>query len=223
MSTVPQLRNDAALPTEHRTLTGIATAIGVVGPASATALVVFFVADEPFGALNDVGNAALGVLAGSLAVSLRREGMPPDLPGTLATGAGVVGAALTVAGSALVLTDTTGFFLAGLVSGTGFALVGTWLVTLNRWAATATPAWPRGLTTLGTVAGSVMAIGLLSVPGVVQRIDDMESAPGWLVAGGLGWLGTYVLLPAWAVRLRRALRQNSSGARLRRPSTQDPS
>jgi hypothetical protein len=81
-------------------------------------------------------------------------------------------------------------------------------------AATATPAWPQGLTALGTAAGSVMAVGLLSVPGVVQRADDMGSAPWWLVAGGIGWLGTYALLPAWALRLRRVLRQNSSGARL---------
>ncbi len=188
-------------------MTGLASAIGIVGPASATALAVFFVADEPFGALNDIGNAALGVLAGSLAVGLRRAGAPPGLAGALASGAGVAGAGLTVAGSTLVLTDTTGFFLAGLVSGTGFALLGTWLVTLNRWAASTTPDWPRGLTALGTAAGSVMAVGLLSVPGVVQRADDMESAPWWLVAGGLGWLGTYALLPAWALRLRRTLRR----------------
>lgn len=207
MNVSPHLQGDATVPVDDATLTGLTSAIGIVAPASATALAVFFVADEPFGTLNDFGNAALGVLAGSLAVGLRRAGAPPGLAGALASCSGVAGAGLTVAGSALVLTDTTGFFLAGLVSGTGFALLGTWLVALNRWAATTTPAWPRTLTTLGTAAGSVMAVGLLSVPGVVQRTDDMESAPWWLVAGGLGWLGTYALLPAWAVRLRRTLRR----------------
>jgi hypothetical protein len=207
VKTSPHLQGNATVPADDATLRGLASAIGIVGPASATALAAFFVADEPFGALNDIGNAALGVLAGALAVDLRRAGSPPGLAGALASGAGVAGAGLTVAGSALVLTDATGFFLAGLVSATGFALLGTWLVTLNRWAATAAPDWPRGLTSLGTAAGSVMAVGLLSVPGVVQRADDMESAPWWLVAGGLGWLGTYVLLPAWTLRLRRTLRR----------------
>ena len=69
------------------------------------------------------------------------------------------------------------------------------------------PALPRNLRTLGAVAGSVMAIGLLSVPGVLDRTDDMETAPGWLVATGIAWLGTYALMPAWALRFRRVLRR----------------
>ena len=48
------------------------------------------------------------------------------------TGLAVAGAALTVVGSALVVSGTTGFFLAGLVSSLGFAGIGAWLVAANR-------------------------------------------------------------------------------------------
>jgi len=185
----------------------LAGGIGVVGPLSAASLVTYFAVGGPFGALNDVGNAALGMLAGSLAVSCGRRGFPGDTAGTVPTTAAVAGAALTVVGSALVMTETTGFYLAGLVSGSGFGLIGTWLVCLNLRLGSDARAWPPGLTILGVVAGSVMTVGLLSVPGVVARTDDMETAPWWLVASGVGWLGTYVLMPAWALRLRRVLRR----------------
>jgi hypothetical protein len=100
------------------------------------------------------------------------------------------------------MSGTTGYYLAGLVSATGFGLIGTWLVQ----AGVRTPAVPRDLRRLGVAAGAVMTVGLLGVPGILEGVDDMETAPAWLVASGIGWLGTYALMPAWALRLRRALR-----------------
>ena len=196
---------------DHSVLSGapnvarLAAGVGVVGPLSAGALVTFFTAGGPFGAINDAGNAVLGVLAGSLAVACHRAGTPGGASGAVGTGAAVTGAALTVVGSYLVVSETTGYYLAGLVSATGFGLIGTWLAQISL--RTGLPALPRNLRTLGAVAGSVMAIGLLSVPGVLDRTDDMETAPGWLVATGIAWLGTYALMPAWALRFRRVLRR----------------
>ncbi len=54
---------------------------------------------------------------------------------------------------------------------------------------------------VGVVAGALMAIGILMVPGILQRLDDMATAPPWVWIGYLGWLGVYVALPAWAIWL----------------------
>jgi hypothetical protein len=36
-------------------------------------------------------------------------------------------------------------------------------------------------------------------------LDDMDAAPGWILVGGLSWLGTYILYPIWSIRFGRAL------------------
>ena len=49
-----------------------------------------------------------------------------------AVGVAGLGAAVAIAGSALVTLDTTGWFLGGNVSSLGFAGVGAWLIALAR-------------------------------------------------------------------------------------------
>jgi hypothetical protein len=114
----------------------LARTLGVVGLLSWLSLIVFFIVGDPFGTFGDVGNGALGLLSGALAVTLRPAAVAPN-PGmkVLASSAAVLGAAIAVVGSVLILWDITGFYLAGLVSGTGFALIGVWLVAFNRWIA----------------------------------------------------------------------------------------
>jgi len=164
-------------------------AIGAVGLGSVTCLALLFAVGEPFGRLNDLGNATLAILSGVLAYVERRHVHP------LATGVAVVGAAVAVAGSGLVISGTTGFFLAGLVSTAGFAGVGAWLVALAR-AGRAGRGWVRGLAML---AGALMVVGIASAPGIVLRLDDMATAPGWIWIGMVGWLGIFVLYPIWAL------------------------
>jgi hypothetical protein len=184
----------------------LAIVLGAVGIGSWVSLVAFFVVEGPFGAINDLGNGALGLLSGILAVLLRRLGVRPKPgDGLLATGAAVVGAVVTLVGSALVLSDSTGFFLAGLVSSSGFALIGLWLVMLGGWRGFPTGGQESLRPSLGVVTGAVMAIGLFSVPGAVMGLDDMDAAPGWVTLGGISWLGTYILLPIWSIRLARVL------------------
>ncbi len=204
MTTIPRRSDHVALPDAGPGLARLAGAVGLVGPASAVSLGAFFAAGGPFGALNDVGNAVLGVLAGSLAVGCHRAGASGGTSGAVGTAAAVTGAGLTVAGTALVMSETTGYYLAGLVSATGFGLIGSWLAQTSLRSGPL--ALPPNLRTLGAAAGSVMALGLVSVPGVLDGVDDMEAAPVWLVASGIAWLGTYVLMPAWALRFRRGLR-----------------
>jgi hypothetical protein len=176
----------------------LALAVGVVAAGSAACLAAYFVVRGPFGAINDFGNAAIGVLSAALAWQIRRQ--DPARASDIAVGAALVGAAITVVGSALVMSGTTGFLLAGLVSSVGFAGIGAWLVAVNRGDSGA-EAWPRRLRSLGVLAGALMAFGVVMVPGIALRLDDMATAPAWTWIGFLGWLGTFIAYPVWAIWL----------------------
>jgi hypothetical protein len=176
----------------------LAAAVGFVAAGSAVCLATYFVVRGPFGTISDIGNAATGALSGVLAWRLRRH--IPGRTGDIAVGAALVGAVIAVVGSALVVSGTTGFFLAGLVSSVGFAGIGAWLVVINRTDAEPA-AWPRRLRSLGVLAGALMAAGIVVAPGILLRFDDMATAPGWIWIGLIGWLGIYVAYPAWAIWL----------------------
>jgi hypothetical protein len=185
----------------------LAIAVGVTAAGSAICLATYYAVQGPFGTINDIGNAATGVLSACLAWRLRRQ--IPGRAGDMAVGGALVGAAIAVVGSALVVSGTTGFFLAGLVSSVGFAGIGAWLVVLNRSDAMAA-AWPRRLRSLGVAAGALMALGVVAAPGILVGLDDMAAAPGWVWIGLLGWLGIFVAYPAWAVWLANVERHLDS-------------
>ncbi len=168
-----------------RVLSLLPVAVGVAAIASVVALAVFFVIRGPFGTVNDLLNAVLAVLSAVLA--WRLSGLGP------LTYIAFVGAVIALVGSALVISETTGFFLAGLVSSLGFSLIGLWLLAY---------AWSMGdgvLRWLGLAAGALMTLGVLVIPGIVMRLDDMDKAPAWIWVGFVSWLGIYVAYPAWAI------------------------
>ena len=173
----------------------LSIAVGFVAAGSAISLATFFAIGGPFGTINDIGNGAIGVLSAGLAWRLR--GRVSGQVGGVATGLALVGAGITVIGSALIVSDTTGFFLAGLVSSVGFAGMGAWLIALNR--SDQAGAMPRGLRSLGIAAGGLMALGAAAIPGILLRLDDLATAPGWIWISAFGWLGVYVVYPVWAI------------------------
>ena len=196
----------------------VALATGAVAIGSVACLATYYVVGGPLGTINDIGNATTGVLSACLAWRLR--GQIPGRAGDSATLAALVGGAITVVGSALVISHTTGFVLAGLVSSVGFAGIGAWVIAANRragWAA----GWPRRLRALGIAAGSLMALGVLTAPGILLRIDDMATAPSWVYVGWLGWLGIYVAYPAWAIWLgtRGTRREGSHSVAIAHPTS----
>lgn len=176
----------------------LALAAGVVAAGSAGCLATYFVVGGPFGTVNDIGNAATGVLSGCLAWRLRRH--VASRAAYVTVGAALIGAAITVVGSVLVASGATGFLFAGLVSSVGFAGIGAWLVVLNR-SADGAAAWPERLRALGVVTGALMAVGVITAPGILLRLDDAQTAPAWVWIGFLGWLGTYVAYPVWAITI----------------------
>jgi hypothetical protein len=147
-----------------------------------------------------VANGLVGLLSLALSwlwVRNRRSGWS-----TLAIALAALGAIVMVMGSLLIIFDITGWYLAGLVSSIGSALIGIWLLIANRLHRRALEL-PRGLIKLGMTAGIFMIIGWLAIPGVIARIDDPQLAP-WYVSAGLGnWMGTYLLYPAWCLWLSR--------------------
>jgi hypothetical protein len=176
----------------------LALAIGAVAAGSAACLAGLFTVGQPFGTLNDLGNATVAILSGGLAWRMR--GRIPGRTGDLAVSAAVVGAGVATAGSALVVSGTTSWFLAGLVSSLGFAGIGAWLVVANRRGMDEA-AWPRSLRLLGMTAGALMALGVAAVPGIALRLDNEATAPAWAWIAMMSWLGIYLVYPAWAIRL----------------------
>lgn len=132
-----------------RTVAGTLAAAAVATWAS---LIIFFVVGGPFGTINDLDNGVLAVLCAVLALLLhpRRR--------IAATTIATVGAATSVVGSLLVLSDTTGYFFAGLVSAFGFGLIGIWLVVISR-----SGDLPASRSAL--ITGPVMAVGIINVAG----------------------------------------------------------
>jgi hypothetical protein len=185
-----------------------ALVLGSTALAAFACLLLMFAGVEPLGTVNDYLNGAIGWLALALAVLVRRRhrGGPLGDAAVLAAAAGAVGMSW---GSWLVITGTTGYYLAGLVSTVGIAAIGLWLLLAGAASgrAGAAGAGPVRLVTLGRpgrVTGWLMLAGILALPGVLSGVVDLGAAP-WhsVVAEACAWIGLYVLLPMWCAGLRR--------------------
>jgi hypothetical protein len=195
-----------------RSVAAIAVALGLVLLVSVVTLALFFAAGGPFGAVNDWSIGASGVLVVAFVLAIRASGLDrSSVGGVILSALAVLGAALVVVGAWLVISDTTGFLLAGLVESFGFALFGFWLVGLSRSMASSSR-WPRLMPTLGFATGILLIIGLIVAPGIVMGLDDMDSAPWCVWIGFVGWVGIFVLLPIWSIWIGTALRRASAPA-----------
>jgi hypothetical protein len=181
----------------------VAMAVATVDLLGVVCLILFFVVGGLFGPINDVANAAVGFLSAVLAL-LSPTIRSPGWRWLALTGA-VVGAIVMTIGSVLVISYTTGYYLAGLVSALGAAFIGGWVLIANRLPPYAGEL-PRGVRVTGLAAGAVMLVGLLAVPGVLARVDDQNASPWYVSLAQLSWLGTYLLYPIWCFRLARTWR-----------------
>ena len=189
-----------SLDQRHTEVSRVALATAVVSLLAVLSLITFYAIGGPFGFINDVANGLIGLLSVALAwlwVRNRRGGWS-----TLAIAFASLGAIVMVLGSLLIIVDITGWYLAGLVSSVGSALLGIWLLIANRLHQSA-PELPRGLILLGMTTGIFMIIGWLALAGVIARIDDPQLAPLYVNAGLLNWMGTYLLYPVWCLWLSR--------------------
>ena len=187
------------------TIGWVALGTGIAIVIAASALAMMFTVGMFFGAVNDVFNGILGIASAVLAWLLYAEHRAKaPLISRIALALALVGAIVNIVGSVLILFDFTGFLLAGLYSCLGNAFIGVWLVAFC-YAMQPSDRFPRSLISFGLVAGAVMALGLIGIPGILARVDDMAFLPWYLYLALFGWLGTYVLYPIWTIWLGRHL------------------
>ena len=195
------------LPTNASTPTiaGLALAVAVVTLLGLALLIIMFAfSSGPSGMLNDISIAIAALLSVALAWSLyplHKASHPlTALPLFVLV---LVGAVIVVAGSVLSISGTTGFILAGLYMMLGNALIGIWLISLNRGSP-----WPHSLVVFGLITGGVMALGLATIPGIVARTDSFAGSSWITWIGQMGFFGWAVLYPIWCLRIWQLLRSS---------------
>jgi hypothetical protein len=183
----------------------LATGVGVAAIAADAAYFAFVAVGQPFGSLNDAGNGVTAVLAGWLAWSLRQR------TGTPAAALALGGAAIGVGGSWMVVSGTSGWLLAGFVSGVGFALIGPSVILASR-SLLSDGVVSRRFALVGQTAGWIMLVGALGIVPALMRMDDPGTAPTWSWLPFVGWISTFILIPAWAIWLGRGGNARSEAA-----------
>jgi hypothetical protein len=181
-----------------------------IGTGAAAILAVIFLAlmytvNMAFGRINDVFNGLIGIssviLAWMLYAALHAKSASMS---QIALALALVGSIFTIVGSILIIYGFTDFVLAGWYTGLGNALIGVWLVTFCIFMLGG-DGLPRNLILFGLGVGAFMAAGLFGIPGIIARIDSMESLPWYLYLAFFGYLGTYILYPIWTILLGRNL------------------
>jgi hypothetical protein len=184
--------------------TAIATG-GAVIVAVITLVLMYTVNGPFFGRVNDVFNSIVGISSVVLAWMLYAEfHARSPLISQITLALAMVGMIFTIIGSVLIIFGYTDFVLAGWYTGVGNALIGLWLAAFC-YSMLSSDAFPHNLVVFGIVVGAFMVMGLLGIPGILTRVDTMESLPWYLGAAYMGFLGTYVLYPIWAIWFGRIL------------------
>jgi hypothetical protein len=186
----------------------VALGTGILVILAVIFLILMYSVSISFGAVNDVLNFVFGISSAVLASMLYAEQrVQSPWISSIALAFAIIGAIFSIVGSVLILYGYTDFFLAGLYSGLGNALIGLWLVVFC-FSMQRSNVLPHSLILFGFIVGAFMALGLIGIPGIVARIDSMVSIPWYLYLALFGWLGTYVLYPIWTIWLGRSLLSN---------------
>jgi hypothetical protein len=178
----------------------LAIATGTSGLLALVLLILFFTVGAPFGTLNDIFNGMTGILSGFLAWSLSYQ----FKAGRIFFMFALIGALAVALGSVLVIFEITGWYLAGLYTSAGYALIGLWLLALI-YSVRRIDLWPHSLVNWGLISSVIMALGLLTIPGIINRIDAWELGPWYInYVGQLGSIGYLLLYPLWCILVGRS-------------------
>jgi hypothetical protein len=187
-----------------RAIHRLTIAIGIVAIVGLVAIILFFTVGGVWGPLNDLSIAAEALLSAALAWMLHPlfHRLSSRFSQVM-LGVAIVGSLIASIGSAFVIFSVTGYFLAGLIMGLGYAFLGIWFFAFN-YRARLHDALPRGLTQFGQIAGASMAIGFANISGILGQVDSPADASWIENLGQLGWLG-WIFLPIWSVWLGRVV------------------
>ena len=187
-----------------RAISRLTFAIGIVAVIGLVAIILFFTVGGFWGPLNDLSIAIEALISATLAWMLHPifRAQSSRLSQVMLIAA-IVGSLIASIGSAFVIFSVTGYFLAGLIMGLGYAFLGIWFFAFN-YRARLHDTLPRGLTLFGQIAGASMAIGFANISGILGRVDSPADASWIENFGQLGWLG-WIFLPIWSVWLGRVV------------------
>ena len=188
------------------TIGWVAVATGMAGLLGLAFIILFFTVGQPFGTLNDICIGLTAILSVVL-VWMLYPGHYAQFPllSKVALMIAMFGALLVLVGTALAISGVKGWFLSGLYMAAGNAMIGLWLLGLN-YSALRDNSLPHGMVIFGLISGVVLALGLVTIPGIFRGIDSQEyelttfNYIWW--ASSLGYLALY---PTWCILLGRIL------------------
>jgi hypothetical protein len=188
------------------TISWVAIATGIVGLLGLAFIILFFTVGQPFGTLNDIC-IGLTALLSVVLVWMLYPGHHAQFPllSKVALVIAMFGALLVMVGSALAISGVKGWFLSGLYMAAGNAMIGLWLLALS-YSALRGGLYPHSLVVFGLISGVILALGLVTIPGIFRGIDTQEYELSifnyiWWVSS-LGYLALY---PTWCILLGRTL------------------
>jgi hypothetical protein len=180
-------------------ITGISAILAIIF------LILMYAVNNSFGKVNDVFNSIIGISSVVLAwMRYAEHHAKSPVISQIALVLAIVGALFTIVGSILIIFGFKSFVMAGWYTGIGFALIGLWM-TLWSYSMLNMDVIPHSLVVFGIIVGAFMAVGLLGIPGIITRIDSMDTLPRYLYLAFMGYFGVYILYPIWAILLGRHL------------------
>ena len=188
------------------TIGWVAIATGIVGLLGLAFIILFFTVGQPFGTINDYC-IGLTVILSVVLVWMLYPGHHAQFPllSKVAFVIAMFGAILVLVGTALAISGLKGWFLSGLYMAAGNAMIGLWLLGLN-YSALRDNSFPQSLVIFGLISGVILALGLVTIPGIFRGIDSQAyelttfNYIWW--ASSLGYLALY---PTWCILLGRIL------------------
>lgn len=188
------------------TIGWVAIATGIAGLLGLAFIILFFTVGQPFGTLNDICIGLTAILSVVLIWMLYpAQHAQSPLLSQVALVIAMSGALLVMVGSTLAISGVTGWFLSGLYMAAGNAMIGLWLLGLSYSALRDNPL-PHSLVVFGLISGVILALGLVTIPGIFRGIDTQEyelsifNSIWW--ASSLGYLALY---PIWCIWLGRLI------------------
>jgi hypothetical protein len=182
----------------------VAIATGIVGLLGLVFIILFFTVGQPFGTLNDICIGLMAILSVVLVWMVYPwHHTQSPLLSQVALIIAMLGALLVLVGAVLSLSGARGWFLSGLYMAAGNGMIGLWLLALS-YSALRGNLIPQSLVIFGLISGVILALGLVTIPGIIRGIDTQEykltlfNSIWW--ASSLGYLALY---PIWCILLGR--------------------
>src|SRR4030042_4173014 len=152
----------------------VAIATGIVGLLGLIFIILFFTVGQPFGTLNYICIGLMAIMSVVFVWMLHPWHHAQSLLlNHVALVIAILGALLVMVGSVLAISGIKGWFLSGLYMAAGNAMIGLWLLALN-YSALRDNTFPQSLVIFGLISGVILALGLVTIPGLFRGIDTQE-------------------------------------------------